>query len=68
MRDKSRGITSQGITSQGITPDEKAQEQPKGKERARTGRKTEPGHMPPQPDQRSDKDHELQPLREKSGF
>jgi hypothetical protein len=54
--------------SQGITLDEKAQEQPKDKERAQTGHKTEPGHMPPQPGQRSDKDDELQPLREKSGF
>ncbi|MCK1395002.1 hypothetical protein [Bradyrhizobium sp. 1] len=53
--------------SQGITLDEKAQEQPKDKERAQTAHKTEPGHMPPQPDQ-SGKDDELQPLREKSGF
>ena len=58
MRDKSQGITLDG----------KAQEQPKDKERAQTAQKTEPGHMPPQPDQRSDKEEELQPLREKSGF
>jgi hypothetical protein len=54
--------------SQGITLNEKAQEQPRDKERAQTAQKTAPGHMPPQPDQRSDKDDELQPLREKSGF
>lgn len=36
--------------SQGMTLDEKAQEQPKDKERAQTAHKTAPGHMPPQPD------------------
>jgi hypothetical protein len=58
--------------SQGITLDEKAQEQPKDKQRAQTAHKTGPGHMPPQPgqkpEQKSDEDDELQPLREKSGF
>lgn len=52
-------------SSQGIVLDEKSQEQPKDKERAQTPRKSEPGHMPPQPPR---KDDELQPLREKSGF
>jgi hypothetical protein len=58
--------------SQGITRDDKAQDQPRDEARARTAYKTEPGHMPPQPgqkpDQQSDEDDELQPLREKSGF
>jgi len=54
--------------SQGITLDEKAQEQPKDKERVQTAHKTEPEYITRQPDQRSDKDDELQPLREKSGF
>jgi hypothetical protein len=39
----------------GIVLDEKAQEQPKDRERARTAAKT-------------DKEDELQPLKEKSGF
>lgn len=49
----------------GIVLDEKGQEQPKDKERARTANQTKPGHMPQQPVK---KDDELQPLREKSGF
>jgi hypothetical protein len=48
-----------------IVLDEKGQEQPRDKERARTANKTEPGHMPRQPVKQDD---ELQPLREKSGF
>ena len=52
-------------SSQGIVLDEKSQEQPADKERAQTASKTKPGHMP---DQRVEKDDELQPLREKSGF
>jgi hypothetical protein len=40
---------------QGIVLDEKAQEQPADKDRARTAAKT-------------DKEDELQPLKEKSGF
>jgi hypothetical protein len=53
-------------SSQGIVLDEKSQEQPKDKERARTAHKTGSGHMPQQPVK--DDDDELQPLREKSGF
>jgi len=49
----------------GIVLDEKGQEQPADKERARTANKTQPGHMPQQPENTDD---ELQPLREKSGF
>jgi hypothetical protein len=52
-------------SSQGIVLDEKSQEQPKDKERARTAHRSEPGHMPQQPVKEDD---ELQPLREKSGF
>jgi hypothetical protein len=52
-------------SSQGIALDEKSQERPKDKERPPTAHKSEPGHMPQQPVQ---KDDELQPLREKSGF
>ena len=52
-------------SSQGVVLDEKSQEQPKDKERARTAHRSEPGHMPPQP---VEEDDELQPLREKSGF
>jgi len=51
--------------SQGIVLDEKSQEQPKDKERAQTVHKTERVHRPQQP---AEKDDELQPLREKSGF
>jgi hypothetical protein len=51
-------------SSRGFVLDEKSQERPKDKERP-TARKSEPGHMPQQPVQ---KDDELQPLREKSGF
>jgi hypothetical protein len=51
--------------SQGIVLDEKSQEQPADKERAQKASKTKPGHMP---DQRAQKDDELQPLKEKSGF
>ena len=52
-------------SSQGIVLDEKSQEQPKDKERAQTVHKTERGHRP---HRRIEKDDELQPLREKSGF
>ena len=41
---------------QGVVLDEKAQEQPKDKKRAQSSAQTE------------NKDNELQPLREKSGF
>lgn len=47
----------------GIVLDEKGQEQPADKDRAQKAGKTQPGHMPPQPDE-----DELQPLKEKSGF
>jgi hypothetical protein len=60
MKDKSSQKSGQGIVL-----DEKAQEQPKDKERAQTVHKSEPGRMPQQPIK---KDDELQPLREKSGF
>ena len=53
MKDKS---------SQGIVLDE---EQPKDKDRAQKAHKSEPGHMSQQP---VEKDDELQPLRETSGF
>ena len=56
MKDKS---------SQGIVLDEKAQEQPKDKERAQTVHKSESSHKPLQPVKEDD---ELQPSREKSGF
>jgi len=56
MKDKS---------SQGIVLDEKSQEQPIDEDRAQKAPKSEPGHMPQQP---IEKDDELQPLREKSGF
>jgi hypothetical protein len=59
MKDKS---------SQGIVLDEKAQEQPKDKERAQTVHTSEPGHRPQQPVKPVKEDDELQPLREKSGF
>jgi hypothetical protein len=52
-------------SSQGIVLDEKAQEQPRDKERAQTAHKSAPGQTP---HQRVDKDDVLQPLREKSGF
>jgi hypothetical protein len=52
-------------SSQGIVLDEKAQEQPKDKERARIAHQSGPGHRPRQP---VEDDDELQPLREKSGF
>jgi hypothetical protein len=52
-------------SSQGIVLDEKSQEQPKDKERARTAHQSGPGHRPQQP---AEEDDELQPLREKSGF
>jgi hypothetical protein len=41
---------------QGVVPDEKAQEPPEDKKRAQSSAQTE------------NKDNELQPLREKSGF
>jgi hypothetical protein len=49
---------------QGIVLDRKGQEQPADKERAQTATEAEPGHMPSQ----AEKDDELQPLKEKSGF
>ena len=52
-------------SDQGIVLDEKAQEQPKDKERAQAAHRSKPGHAPRQP---VEKDDELQPLREKSGF
>jgi hypothetical protein len=52
-------------SSQGIVLDEKSQEQPADKARAQKASKTKPGHMP---DQRVQKEDELQPLKEKSGF
>ena len=52
-------------SSQGIVLDEKSQEQPKDKKRAQTAHQSGPGHMPQQP---VEKDDEIQPLREKSGF
>ena len=52
-------------SSQGIVLDEKSQEQPKDKQRAQTVHQSEPGHSPQRP---AEKDDELQPLREKSGF
>lgn len=52
-------------SSQGIVLDEKSQEQPKDKERARTAYQSGPGHRLRQPE---NDDDELQPLREKSGF
>ncbi|MGH6711636.1 MAG: hypothetical protein ACREEK_22035 [Bradyrhizobium sp.] len=60
MNDKSSQKADQGIVL-----DEKAQEQPKDKERAQTVHKSEPGHMPRQPVK---KDDAPQPLSEKSGF
>jgi hypothetical protein len=52
-------------SGQGIVLDEKSQEQPADKERAQKASKTKPGHMP---DQRVEKEDDLQPLKEKSGF
>ena len=49
--------------SQGIVRD-RGEEQPTDKDRAQKASKTEPGHMPSQ----AEKDDELQPLKEKSGF
>jgi hypothetical protein len=46
--------------SQGIVLDEKSQEQPKDKERAQRATQTQ--------GKTQEKDDELQPLREKSGF
>jgi hypothetical protein len=43
----------------GIVLDEKGQEQPADKDRAQKADKTQPGHMPLQPDE---------PLKEKSGL
>jgi hypothetical protein len=47
----------------GIVLDDKGQEQPADKDRAQKADKTQPGHVPPQPEE-----DELQPLKEKSGF
>jgi hypothetical protein len=46
-------------SSQGIVLDEKSQEQPKDKERARTAHKSEPGHMPQQPVKQDDERRQL---------
>jgi hypothetical protein len=50
------GIMAKEKHDQGIVLDEKSQEQPKDKKRAQSAAKTD------------DKDDELQPVREKSGF
>jgi hypothetical protein len=52
-------------SSQGIVLDEKSQEQPSDKERAQTAHKSDSGHVPHRP---VEKDDELQPVKEKSGF
>jgi hypothetical protein len=52
-------------SSQGVVLDEKSQEQSADKERVQKASKTKPTHMP---DQRLQKEDELQPLKEKSGF
>lgn len=58
---------SRNKTGHGILTDDKGQEQPADKERAQ-----ESGHMPRQPgipkQPDTDKDDEMQPTREKSGF
>jgi hypothetical protein len=46
-----------------IVLDDKGQEQPADKDRAQKADKTQPGHVPPQPEE-----DELQPLKDKSGF
>ena len=51
-------------TGHGIVLDEQGQERPADKDRAQKATRTEPGHMPPQPE----KEDELQPLKEKNGF
>ena len=48
---------------QGIVLDDKGQEQPADKDRAQKADKTQPGQVPPQPEE-----DELQPLKDKSGF
>jgi hypothetical protein len=48
----------------GIVLDEEGQERPKDKDRAQQ----KPGHMPPQPTKKEDRDNAMQPTREKSGF
>ncbi len=50
-------------SSQGIVLDEKSQERPADKERAQKASRTKPEHGQP-----AEKDDELQPFREKSGF
>jgi chorismate synthase len=57
------GVSHAKTQGHGIVLDEKGQEQPADKDRAQKADKTQPGHMPPQPDE-----DELQPLKEKSGF
>ena len=52
-------------SSRRIMLDDNSPEQAKNKERAKTAEKTEPGYMS---QQAVEKDDELQPLREKSGF
>jgi hypothetical protein len=51
---------SQNKEGHGVVTDDKGQEQPNDKGRARTIKKTEPGHMPKQPT----KDDAMQPTRE----
>ena len=48
----------------GFVTDDKGQEQPNDKDRAQTAQQTPRPHPPRQ----SDKDDEMQPTREKSGF
>lgn len=55
---------SRNKAGQGIVTDDKGQEQPADKDRAQTAHKTEPDHARAQ----REKDDEIQPLREKSGF
>jgi hypothetical protein len=47
----------------GIVLDDKGQEQPADKDRAQKADKTQPGPVPPRPEE-----VELQPLKDKSGF
>jgi hypothetical protein len=56
--------TMKDKSSQGIVLDENSQEQPINN-RAQTSHTSKPGHMPQQP---VNKDDELQPLKDKSGF
>ncbi|QPF83921.1 hypothetical protein IC762_30375 [Bradyrhizobium genosp. L] len=55
---------SRNKAGQGIVTDDKGQEQPSDKDRAQTAGKGELDRVPKE----SDKDDEMQPTREKSGF